>query len=76
MNRLTRYSTALFGMALLAGLAYYQGNPDLSTDDNSSLVGTAVIENPTVEEAAKAECKPSDESEDPNPEGCDKIARK
>lgn len=85
MNRLTRFSSAAFGMVLLAGLAYYQGNPDLDTGDNASLVGTAVIDSPeveenneelTTEEVAETDCDPSKTFEDPNFEDCKKLSQK
>ncbi len=85
MNRLTKFSSAAFGMLLLAGLAYYQGSPELDTGDSGSLVGTAVIDSPEVEEnneelateeVAEAECDPSKDPEDPNFEDCDKVSQK
>lgn len=42
MNRVTRISSAAFGMLLLAGLAYYQGNGDPTAGQAGALVGTAV----------------------------------
>jgi hypothetical protein len=42
MNRVTRISSAAFGMLLLAGLAYYQGLPDPMRGEKGSLVGTAL----------------------------------
>lgn len=85
MNRLTKFSSAAFGMVLLASLAYYQGSPELATGDNASLVGTAVIDFPDVgeyneelatEKVAKADCDPSKDPEDPNFEDCDKVSQK
>lgn len=85
MNRLTKFSSAAFGMLLLAGLAYYQGNPDPDTGDNASLVGTAVIDPPEVEEnneelaneeVAETDCDPSKNPEDPNFKDCDKVSQK
>jgi hypothetical protein len=85
MNRLTKFSSAAFGMALLAGLAYYQGNPQLATGDNASLVGTATIDSPEVEEnneelaseeVAETDCDPSKNPEDPNFEDCEKLSQK
>ena len=85
MNRLTKFSSAAFGMVLLAGLAYYQGNPELATGDNDSLVGTAVIDSPEVEESneelateevAETDCDPSQDPEDLHFENCDKFSQK
>ena len=85
MNRLTKFSSAAFGMVLLAGLAYYQGNPELATGDNASLVGTTVIDSPEVEEntdelaaeeLAETDCDPSKDPEDPNFEDCKKLSQK
>ena len=85
MNRLTKFSSAAFGMVLLASLAYYQGSPELATGDNDALVGTAVIDSPEVEENTKAlaieevtevDCDPSKEPEDPNFEDCNKFSQK
>lgn len=42
MNRVTRISSAAFGMLLLAGLAYYQSLPDPTRGEEGSLVGTAL----------------------------------
>jgi len=85
MNRLTKLTSAAFGMALLAGLAYYQGNPALTTAEESSLVGTAVNGLPdtetkagslAVDGAAKPDCDPSKTPDDPDFEDCDKISQK
>jgi hypothetical protein len=85
MNRLTKFSSAAFGMVLLAGLAFYQGSPELATGDNDALVGTAVIDSQEIEEnyeelatekVAKADCDPSKDPEDPNFEDCDKVSQK
>lgn len=46
MHRVTRISSAAFGMLLLAGLAYYQGNPDPTAGQSGALVGTAVVKTP------------------------------
>jgi hypothetical protein len=46
MNRVTRFTSAAFGMLLLAGLAYYQGHEDPLTGEHGSLIGTAVIKEP------------------------------
>jgi hypothetical protein len=85
MNRLTKFSSAAFGMVLLAGLAFYQGSPELATGDNDALVGTAVIDSQEIEEnyeelateeAAETDCDPSQDPEDPNFEDCDKVSQK
>jgi hypothetical protein len=85
MNRLTKFSSAAFGMVLLASLAYYQGNPELVTGDDASLVGTAVIGSPeveenneklTAEEVAETDCDPLKDPEDPNFEDCKKVSQK
>jgi hypothetical protein len=46
MNRVTRFSSAAFGMLMLAGLAYYQGHEDLAAGEQGSLVGTAITKQP------------------------------
>jgi hypothetical protein len=46
MNRVTRISSAAFGMLLLAGLAYYQSLPDPGRGEEGSLVGTALSKPP------------------------------
>lgn len=85
MSRLTKISSAAFGMVFLAGLAYYQGNPELATGDNASLVGTAVIDSQEAEEnnevlatekVADADCDPTKDTEDPNFEDCEKVSQK
>lgn len=85
MNRLSKYTSAAFGMALLVGLAYYQGDPKLATGDPGSLVGTAVLDageaadstvQPASDTGADVDCDFSDESEDPDFETCDKITQK
>jgi hypothetical protein len=42
MNRVTRFTSAAFGMLMLAGLAYYQGHDDPLSGEQGSLTGTAV----------------------------------
>ena len=68
-------------MLFLAGLAYYQGNPEPATGDNASLVGTAVIDAPEVEENTEVltaevvvavNCEPAIDAEDPGSEDCEK----
>ena len=85
MNRLTKFSSAGFGMVLLAGLAIYQGSPGLATGEEDSLVGTAVIEVPKTEEndgisvsaeTPDTECDPTKTLEDPDFEDCDKLSQK
>jgi hypothetical protein len=46
MSRVTRITSAAFGMLMLAGLAYYQGHEDLTASEQGSLVGTALVEKP------------------------------
>lgn len=46
MTRVTRFTSAAFGMLMLAGLAYYQGHEELSAGEQGALVGTAVPGNP------------------------------
>jgi hypothetical protein len=54
MNRVTRFSSAAFGMLLLAGLAWYQGHEDPTSGAHGSLVGTALAEKP---EQKNIDCK-------------------
>jgi len=54
MSRLIKYTSAAFGMVLLAGLAYYQGHPDLVTGEEGSLVGTVLPETPRDEQPGAA----------------------
>ena len=54
MNRVTRLSSAAFGMLMLAGLAYYQGHEDPTSGAHGSLVGTALSEKP---EQKNIDCK-------------------
>jgi hypothetical protein len=54
MNRVTRITSAAFGMLMLAGLAYYQGHEDPTTGEQGSLVGTAVSKKP---EQKDIDCK-------------------
>jgi hypothetical protein len=84
MNRIARFSSAAFGMVLLAGLAYYQGHPEMATGEEDSLVGTALAE-PQVneaseesapDEAGRVECDPSKNPEDPDFKDCDKVSQK
>jgi hypothetical protein len=42
-NRLVRFSSAAFGMVLLAGLAYYQGRSGPVPLNEESMVGTIII---------------------------------
>ena len=46
MNRVTRFSSAAFGMLMIAGLAYYQGHEDPLAGEQGALVGTAVNKTP------------------------------
>ncbi len=46
MNRVTRISSAAFGMLLLAGLAVYQGDGPRVTVEDGSLAGTALAKKP------------------------------
>ena len=50
MNRVTRFTSAAFGMLMLAGLAYYQGHEDPLTGEQGSLIGTAVTTKPELRE--------------------------
>jgi hypothetical protein len=50
MNRVTRISSAAFGMLLLLGLAYYQVLPDPTRSQDGALVGTAMTKNPKAAE--------------------------
>ena len=45
MNRVTRFSSAAFGMLMLGGLAYYQGHEDPTAGQQDVLIGTAISEN-------------------------------
>jgi len=85
MKSLTKYTSAAFGMALLAGLAWYQGQPDLATGEDTSLVGTALIEpantkeskdSPVSAESAQTDCDPSKDPEDPDFQDCEKLSQK
>ncbi|MFC1690266.1 hypothetical protein ACFL07_11540 [Pseudomonadota bacterium] len=84
MSRLIKYTSAAFGMVLLAGLAYYQGHPDLVTGEEGSLVGTVLPETPRDEQPGAAvfenqgedKCDPSKASEDPDFENCEKLSLK
>jgi len=51
MNRFTKVSSAVFGMVLLGGLAYYQGRVDQAMGEEDKLVGTAL--------AATSDMKPT-----------------
>jgi len=53
MNRVTRISSAAFGMLLLLGLAYYQVLPDPTRSQDGALVGTAMTKKPV---AAESDC--------------------
>ena len=83
MNRATRISSAAFGMILLAGLAYYQGDPGMAPGQEESMMGTAVSESAQAEESSKApasnevsqpDCDPARNPEDPDFEHCEKIS--
>ena len=72
-------------MMLLAGLAWYQGQPDMVAIDEESLMGTAVIESVeteentaelTAEKAPEVDCDPTKDLEDPNFKDCDKLSQK
>jgi hypothetical protein len=84
MNRLTRFSTAAFGMVLLAGLAYYQGHPPMTAGEEDSLVGTVLPESgdsPQIEETAlekseEVECDPTKTPEDPDFDDCVQVSQK
>ena len=51
MKRFTKVSSAVFGMLLLGGLAYYQGRVDQAIGEEDKLVGTAL--------AATSDMKPT-----------------
>jgi len=84
MNRIARFSSAAFGMVFLAGLAYYQGLPDIAPGEEDSLVGTALPEptttapaaEPAPDEAVEVECDPSKTPEDPDFEDCEQVSQK
>ena len=71
MNRIARFSGAAFGMVLLAGLAYYQGHPDIATGEEDSLMGTVL-----PDDAVEVECDPSKNPEDPDFEDCQQVSQK
>lgn len=48
MNRVTRISSAAFGMLLLTGLALYQGKGDAVNGEEGAMVGTALARPPEV----------------------------
>jgi len=50
MNRVSRISSAAFGMLLLLGLAYYQVLPDPTRGQDGALVGTAMTKKPEATE--------------------------
>lgn len=69
MNRVTRFTSAAFGMLLLAGLAYYQGHGDLTAGEQGSLVGTALSEKPGQK---NIDCKNLEELDEQDKEFCAK----
>ena len=54
MNRVTRISSAAFGMLLLAGLALYQGNSVTVDGKEGAMAGTALTR-PPEERSVKCE---------------------
>ncbi|MCJ7815038.1 MAG: hypothetical protein MUP31_03205 [Xanthomonadales bacterium] len=68
MNRVTRFSSAAFGMLMLAGLAYYQGHEDLAAGEQGSLVGTAITKPP---EQRDINCENPDGLDEQDREYCD-----
>jgi ribonuclease Z len=52
MNRFIKFSSAVFGMVLLAGLAYYQGRMDQATGEEDMLVGSAIAASSEMEPTA------------------------
>jgi len=69
MSRVTRITSAAFGMLMLAGLAYYQGHEDPTSGEQGSLVGTALSENP---EQKNIDCKNLEELDEQDKEFCAK----
>jgi hypothetical protein len=67
MSRVTRITSAAFGMLMLAGLAYYQGHEDLAAGEQGSLIGTALPEKP---EQKKIDCKDPDKLDEQEKEYC------
>lgn len=68
MNRVTRISSAAFGMLLLAGLAYYQTQPDPVGNQEGSLIGTALKDPPKT---AKNECEGNTGQKEPDADSCE-----
>jgi hypothetical protein len=68
MNRVTRFTSAAFGMLMLAGLAYYQGHEDPLTGEHGSLIGTAVIKKP---EQREVDCSNPDILDQPDRTYCE-----
>ena len=52
MTQIVRFSSAALGMVLLAGLAYYQGHPELDPGDVEMMSGTVLAES-AAETSAK-----------------------
>ena len=67
MSKVTRITSAAFGMLMLAGLAYYQGHGDLAAGEQGSLVGTALSEKP---EQKNIDCKDPAELDEQAKEYC------
>jgi len=67
MNRVTRFTSAAFGMLMLAGLAYYQGHDDPTAGERGSLVGTAL---PGKPERKNIDCQNLAELDDQAKEFC------
>lgn len=70
MKRITRLTSAAFGMLLLGGLAYYQGRPGLATGDEDVLVGTALAEGQAENKTPDSECESAADTENSDLEDC------
>lgn len=75
MNRVTRFSSAAFGMLMIAGLAYYQGHEDLTAGEQEVLIGTNVPEasdqaGPERLEANTDDCEAKSDPKEPGQDPC------
>lgn len=75
MNRVTRFSSAAFGMLMIAGLAYYQGHENITAGEQEVLIGTAIPEasdpaEPERLEAKANDCEKGSEATEPEEDRC------
>jgi hypothetical protein len=70
MNRMMRFSSAAFGIILLAGLAFHQGRVELTPGEEDLMSGTAHAESVEI---PNGNCE---SMADPNAQGADSCSEK